>query len=104
SSAPPKKIAYAEITHCRSVCENPRSVLIDGRATLTIATSRMTMNCAVTIRARAVQRRSASIGISSTFQSLSRSIFRDNDDLPLLFPQLPPQVNSYIADSQTSSY
>ena len=39
------------------VCEKPRSVLIDGSATFTIATSRITMNCAVTIRARAIQRR-----------------------------------------------
>ena len=39
--------------------EKPRSVLIDGRATLTIATSRMTMNCAVTISASAAQRRLA---------------------------------------------
>ena len=53
SSAPPKRIAYAEMTHCRLVCEKPRSVLIDGSATFTIATSRMTMNCAVTMSARA---------------------------------------------------
>jgi hypothetical protein len=31
--------------------------LIDGSATFTIATSRMTMNCAVTMSARALQRR-----------------------------------------------
>src|SRR6184192_3384372 len=46
------------MTHCRLSCENPRSDLIEGSATFTIATSRMTMNCAVTMRASAVQRRS----------------------------------------------
>ena len=35
-----------------------RSVWIEGSATFTIATSRMTMNCAVTMRASALQRRS----------------------------------------------
>ena len=44
SSVPPKKMAYAVITHWSPVAEKPRSDLIDGRATFTIATSRMTMN------------------------------------------------------------
>ena len=39
------------------VSEKPRSVLMDGRATFTIATSRMTMNWAVTMSANALQRR-----------------------------------------------
>jgi hypothetical protein len=43
--------------HWRFDAEKPRSALIDGSATLTIATSRMTMNCAVTMSARALQRR-----------------------------------------------
>ena len=42
---PPKTRAYALMTHCRSSCEKPRSIWIDGRATLTIATSSTTMNC-----------------------------------------------------------
>src|SRR6201987_5699727 len=46
------------MTHCRFACEKSRSDLIDGSATFTIATSRMTMNCAVTISANALQRRS----------------------------------------------
>src|SRR5437867_2035700 len=54
--APPKKIEYAVITHCRLSCEKWRSVLIDGRATFTIAMSRTTMNCAATITARPNQR------------------------------------------------
>src|SRR4029453_8192084 len=56
SSAPPKTMAYAVITHWRLCCEKPRSVPISGRATLTIATSRMTMNCATTTSARMAQR------------------------------------------------
>jgi hypothetical protein len=56
SSTPPKKIAYAVITHCRPSDENPRSVCIDGSATFTIATSRTTMNWAATITASASQR------------------------------------------------
>src|SRR5437773_778584 len=39
------------MTHWRLVWEKLRSDLIDGNATFTMATSRMTMNCAVTIRA-----------------------------------------------------
>src|SRR3954452_13531888 len=41
------------MTHCRSSCENPRSVWIDGSATFTTATSSTTMNCTVHSRARA---------------------------------------------------
>src|SRR3954469_6587451 len=41
------------MTHCRSSCENPRSVWIDGSATFTTATSSTTMNCTVQRRARA---------------------------------------------------
>src|SRR5262245_16604690 len=56
SSRPPKRMAYAVTTHCRLSWLKWRSVLIDGRATFTIATSRTTMNCAATIRARANHR------------------------------------------------
>ena len=52
-STPPKKIAYAVMTHCRLSWEKFRSVLIDGSATFTIATSSTTMNWAVTITASA---------------------------------------------------
>ena len=55
-STPPKKIEYAVITHCRLVSEKWRSVLIDGSATFTIATSRTTMNCAATTTASPSQR------------------------------------------------
>jgi hypothetical protein len=44
SRNPPKKSAYALITHCRFSCENPRSTWIDGSATFTMAMSRTTMN------------------------------------------------------------
>ena len=54
------------MTHCRFVCENPRSDLIEGSATFTIATSRMTMNCAVTMSASALQRRLGLIGTKLT--------------------------------------
>src|SRR4051812_6624583 len=43
---------YAFTTHWRSVAEKPRSLRIDGSATFTIETSRMTMNCAVQQRTR----------------------------------------------------
>ena len=45
------------MTHCKLSCEKPRSFLIDGSATFTIATSSTTMNCAATMTARASQRR-----------------------------------------------
>src|SRR3954465_11184280 len=44
------------MTHWRLASETWRSPWIEGNATFTIATSRMTMNCAVTTRARALQR------------------------------------------------
>src|SRR5919197_2367080 len=44
SRKPPKTSAYALITHWRFSCENPRSTLIEGNATFTIAMSRTTMN------------------------------------------------------------
>ena len=47
SSRKPAKVrVYALTTHCRPVSENPSPSWIDGRATLTIETSRMTMNWA----------------------------------------------------------
>jgi hypothetical protein len=56
SRAPPKRIEYAVMTHCRLSWLKPRSVLIDGSATLTIATSSTTMNWAATMRASANHR------------------------------------------------
>jgi L-2-hydroxyglutarate oxidase LhgO len=53
------RVPATGIVSFRNVCEKFRSDLIDGSATFTIATSRMTMNCAVTMSARASQRRSA---------------------------------------------
>ena len=62
NNTPPKTIAYAVITHCRLTCEKCRSVLIEGSATFTIATSRTTMNCATTISASTIQRRRSGSG------------------------------------------
>ena len=53
SSAPPNRIAYALITHCRLPWAKCRLPLIAGRATFTIAMSSTTMNWAATITASA---------------------------------------------------
>ena len=42
---PPNTSAYALMTHCRFSCVNLRSSWMDESATLTIAMSRMVMNC-----------------------------------------------------------
>jgi hypothetical protein len=42
-SRPAKVSAYALITHCSPCSEKPRSAWIEGRATITIAVSRITM-------------------------------------------------------------
>src|SRR6476646_7252379 len=65
------------MTHCRFACENPRSVLIEGSATFTIATSRMTMNCATTMSASALQRRSfvlSPLGVDCCIICLPKSL------------------------------
>ena len=82
SNTPPKTIEYAVITHCRLTCEKCRSVLIEGSATFTIATSRTTMNWATTISASTIQRRRSwsavvasrivSVAISGSFQIVDR--------------------------------
>src|SRR3954447_5647868 len=54
---PPNRIAYAVITHWRLSCVKLRSVLMDGSATFTIATSSTTMNWAATTTASANHRR-----------------------------------------------
>ena len=56
-STPPKRTAYAVITHCRLSWLKWRSFLIVGSATFTIATSSTTMNWATTSRDRTIQRR-----------------------------------------------
>jgi len=56
SRKPPNVRAYALSTHCRFDCEKFRSLWIDGSATLTIETSRMTMKNAEQRRASAHQR------------------------------------------------
>src|SRR5262249_7356009 len=69
------------MTHCRLSCENPRSVLIEGSATLTMATSRMTMNCAMTMSARAHQRLSVRFGVSADrIKTSAFSIIDRHDD------------------------
>ena len=45
------------MTHCSVDCEKPRSLAIEGSATLTIETSRTTMKNAAQTSARARQRR-----------------------------------------------
>ena len=67
SRKPPKTSAYALITHCRSSCENPRSILIEGSATFTIAMSRMTMNWTTLRRASAHHLRSDEAATESAF-------------------------------------
>src|SRR3954452_22961209 len=52
SRKPANVIVYAFTTHCRSTTENPRSPRIDGSATFTTDTSRMTMNWARQQRTR----------------------------------------------------
>ena len=49
-------MAYAVMTHCRFACEKLRALAIDGRATLTIETSRIVMKKAVATTARMRQR------------------------------------------------
>ena len=46
SRKPAKASVYAFTTHARLAGVNPRSAAIEGSATFTIETSRMTMNCA----------------------------------------------------------
>src|SRR3954451_13405868 len=46
SRKPAKVIVYALTTHWRSTTEKPRSLRIEGSATFTTETSRITMNCA----------------------------------------------------------
>ena len=74
---PPKTIAYAVTTHSSPDWVKPRSVSIDGSATFTIATSRITMNCATTMSASAAhglvgssRRRIAETDIYYSSQSL----------------------------------
>src|SRR5918911_5185935 len=60
------------MTHCRSSCENPRSVWIDGSATFTTATSSTTMNCTVQRSARASHlRRDDAMLLRSPFRNAS---------------------------------
>ncbi len=54
---PAKTIAYASTTHCRFTGVKPRSDWIEGRATLTMDRSRITMNCDTQQTARSKPRR-----------------------------------------------
>src|ERR671929_2269367 len=60
------------MTHCRSSCENPRSVWIDGSATFTTAMSSTTMNWTVQRRARANHLRRVAVMSGLSFVSESR--------------------------------
>ena len=53
SRNPPKASTYALISHASPSCESPRSLPIDGIATLTTEASSTTTNCAVARRASA---------------------------------------------------
>src|SRR3954447_5572657 len=66
SRKPPNMSAYALITHWRFACEKPRSILIEGSATFTIAMSRTTMNCTALSRPSAshLRRSEATISVS----------------------------------------
>src|SRR6266508_2408580 len=67
SRKPPKKSAYALITHWRFSCENPRSTLIEGNATFTIAMSRTTMNWTVARRPSASHFRRSEVTMTLPF-------------------------------------
>src|SRR5256885_7454373 len=97
------------MTHCRLPCEKPRSLLIDGSATLTIATSRMTMNWAVTIRARALQRRVLSVGRRTNLPPKSlfiSTVYMNNDNgatLPLMTEVAPQPLMERFPEELVSS-
>ena len=65
NNRPPKVNAYALTTHCRSFGENSRSAWIEGSATFTIATSRMTMKKAEQSSARPNQWRALALRMGS---------------------------------------
>jgi len=54
SSNPPKVREYALSTHCRPVRENPRSLPISGKVTLTMEKSIVIKNSTLQRRAKAV--------------------------------------------------
>jgi len=58
------------ISHWRSSCENPRSTLIDGSATFTIAMSRTTMNWTALSSASAIHLRLSEVTIVVPFSFL----------------------------------
>jgi hypothetical protein len=78
SSRPPKLSRYALSTHCRSPAEKPRSALIEGNATRTIAESRMTMKKAVHSSVSAFQRRGSGGAMLSTCVRIS-ALFLERD-------------------------
>jgi hypothetical protein len=81
SRNPPKKSAYALITHWRFSCEKPRSTWIEGRATFTIAMSSTTMNCTAQRSASASHFRSAEASIVSPFLACLSSRLHKLHDL-----------------------
>ncbi len=71
SRKPPKNSAYALITHCKFSWEKPRSSLIEGRATFTIAMSSTTMNCTSKSSASPYHLRRDAVTVSSFLSPLA---------------------------------
>src|SRR6185436_2739000 len=77
SRNPPKVSAYALSTHWRSPCAKCRSSWIDGSATLTMETSRMTMKYAEQRRASAHQRLGSGTDRAATAAAI-RAVLRSD--------------------------
>src|SRR4051812_31279472 len=75
SRKPAKVSVYALTTHCRLLALKPRSSRIEGSATFTIETSRMTMNCARQQRPNVQLRRD--IGEAQRYKPLGVELFGD---------------------------
>ena len=70
SSRKPANVSvYAFTTHCRPVVEKPRPPRIDGSATLTIETSRITISCARHTSTSSARERGFAITLSFAFES-----------------------------------
>src|SRR6266536_590657 len=103
-STPPNRIAYAVTTHCKLSCVKCRSVLIDGSATFTMATSRTTMNWAATTTASTIQRRLSGRAATALAARLSEfipyiplsltssTIHRSNDRVRYTYSVIPTPI------------
>src|SRR6266571_3375642 len=75
SSSPPNAIRYAFTTHARSDCVKPRSLWIDGRATLTMVPSRMIIRIPAHRTNNASHRRS-SLDVEILIRRVTRNLNR----------------------------